>query len=93
PPLDEDFGYVTLEAMLSSKPMLTCSDSGGPLEFVQPRQTGLVAEPTPEAVAAALDELWRDRDQARAWGQAGRAHYEKLGITWPRVVQRLLACA
>jgi glycosyltransferase involved in cell wall biosynthesis len=93
PPLDEDFGYVTLEAMLSSKPVVTCSDSGGPLEFVQPRQTGLVAEPVPEDLAAELDELWKDRDQARVWGQAGRDHYEKLGITWPRVVQRLLACA
>jgi glycosyltransferase involved in cell wall biosynthesis len=93
PPLDEDFGYVTLEAMLAGKPVVTCTDSGGPLEFVQPRQTGLVAEPTPAALAAALDELWQDRARARAWGQAGREHYHKLGITWPRVVQRLLSCA
>ncbi len=93
PPLDEDFGYVTLEAMLSAKPVVTCTDSGGPLEFVQPRQTGLIVEPTPEAMAAGLDELWKERDQARAWGRAGREHYDKQGITWPRVVQRLLACA
>jgi glycosyltransferase involved in cell wall biosynthesis len=93
PPRDEDFGYVTLEAMLSAKPVLTCTDSGGPLEFVRHRRTGLVAEPTPEDVAAALDQLWQDRKQARAWGQAGRARYEQLGITWPRVVQRLLSCA
>jgi glycosyltransferase involved in cell wall biosynthesis len=93
PPRDEDFGYVTLEAMLSAKPVLTCSDSGGPLEFVQPRQTGLIAGPTAEELAAAMDELWQQRRQAAAWGKAGRAHYERLGITWPKVVQRLLACA
>ena len=34
PAVDEDYGYVTLEAMLSSKPVITCADSGGPLEFV-----------------------------------------------------------
>jgi glycosyltransferase involved in cell wall biosynthesis len=93
PPRDEDFGYVTLEAMLSAKPVLTCSDSGGPLEFVLPHRTGLVAEPAPEAVAAAMDTLWQERRQAEAWGRAGRAHYDSMGITWPRVVGRLLACA
>jgi glycosyltransferase involved in cell wall biosynthesis len=93
PPLDEDFGYVTLEAMLSAKPVITCTDSGGPLEFVLPRQTGLIAEPTAEALAAAMDELWQERELARTWGRAGRTHYDRLGITWPHVVQRLLACA
>jgi glycosyltransferase involved in cell wall biosynthesis len=93
PPRDEDFGYVTLEAMLSSRPVLTCSDSGGPLEFVQHQRTGLIAEPTAEDLAACMDQLWQDRKQARAWGQAGRARYERMGITWPRVVQRLLSCA
>jgi glycosyltransferase involved in cell wall biosynthesis len=93
PPRDEDFGYVTLEAMLSGKPVLTCSDSGGPLEFVEPYRTGLVAEPTPHGLAAALDELWSGRAGAAAWGKAGLARYRQLGITWPRVVGRLLACA
>jgi glycosyltransferase involved in cell wall biosynthesis len=93
PPRDEDFGYVTLEAMLSSKPVLTCTDSGGPLEFVLPHRTGLVAEPTPDGLAAAMDTLWAERRQSEAWGRAGRAHYDGMGITWPKVVRRLLACA
>jgi glycosyltransferase involved in cell wall biosynthesis len=38
PPVDEDYGYVTLEAMLASKPLITCTDSGAPLEFVQMRR-------------------------------------------------------
>jgi glycosyltransferase involved in cell wall biosynthesis len=91
PPLDEDYGYVTLEAMLAAKPVITCADSGGPLEFVRCGETGLIAQATPEALAEALDTLWADRDQAKAMGEAGRAHYESLGISWPMVVQRLLS--
>jgi glycosyltransferase involved in cell wall biosynthesis len=91
PPVDEDYGYVTLEAMLAAKPVITCTDSGGPLEFVLPGQTGLVAEPIPEKLAAALDAIWHDPERARAWGEAGRAHYHRLGIGWPQVVQRLVA--
>jgi glycosyltransferase involved in cell wall biosynthesis len=91
PPIDEDFGYVTLEAMLSSKPVITCSDSGGPLEFVRQEQTGLVCQPTPDSLASALDTVWSNRAQAAAWGKAGRAYYESLDIAWPTVVQKLLA--
>ena len=90
PPVDEDYGYVTLEAMLASKPVITCRDSGGPLEFVQHDQTGLIADPQPQSVAAAMDELWRHGDQAQRMGEAGRAHYEKLGITWKNVVRKLV---
>jgi glycosyltransferase involved in cell wall biosynthesis len=90
-PADEDYGYVTLEAMLASKPVLTCSDSGGPLEFVRDGQTGRVTEPTPAALAEAMDALWEDRDTARAWGASGRDHYQKLDISWPKVIQRLVA--
>jgi glycosyltransferase involved in cell wall biosynthesis len=91
PPADEDYGYVTLEAMLASKPVITCTDSGGPLEFVRAGKTGLIAEPTPEALAAAMDRLWQDRDQAKAWGEAGRAYYESLEISWCKVVQSLVS--
>ena len=30
PPLDEDYGYITLEAMLAQKPVVTTRDAGGP---------------------------------------------------------------
>jgi glycosyltransferase involved in cell wall biosynthesis len=35
PPFDEDYGYVTLEAFLARKPVITTTDAGGPLEFVE----------------------------------------------------------
>ena len=91
PPIDEDYGYVTLEAMLSSKPVITCSDSGGPLEFVCTRETGLIAEPTPEALAYAMDALFENRAYAAELGRAGRDRYQKLGVSWSKVVQKLLA--
>jgi glycosyltransferase involved in cell wall biosynthesis len=90
PPVDEDYGYVTLEAMLSSKAVVTCDDSGGPLEFVSPRKTGLVTRPTPAALAEALDELWRDRSLAANLGRAGRESYERAGLSWSAVVKKLL---
>ncbi len=98
PPLDEDYGYVTLEAMLSSKPVVTCADSGGPLEFVVHNQTGMVAAATPQsradaladALADAMDALWADRRRAAAMGDAGRERYRSLKITWENVVEKLL---
>ena len=90
PPVDEDYGYVTLEAMLASKPVITCADSGGPLEFVVNHQTGLITQPTPESLAQAMDALWSDRRCAEAMGDAGRARYEDLRISWHNVVEKLL---
>jgi glycosyltransferase involved in cell wall biosynthesis len=90
PPFDEDYGYVTLEAMLAGKPVITCSDSGGPLEFVLPGETGLVAEPNPTSLAEAMDAIWSDPNKAALMGRSGRDRYSAMGIAWPNVVQTLL---
>jgi glycosyltransferase involved in cell wall biosynthesis len=91
PPVDEDYGYVTLEAMLAAKPVVTCSDSGGPLEFVLHGQTGLIAEATPESLAAAMDELWSNAARAAQMGEASRERYRQMDISWKNVVRKLLA--
>jgi glycosyltransferase involved in cell wall biosynthesis len=91
PPLDEDYGYITLEAMLASKPVITCQDSGGSLEFVIDQQTGLIAAPTPASLAAAMDQLWDDRALAKKLGQAGRDRYAQMNISWANVAHKLLA--
>jgi glycosyltransferase involved in cell wall biosynthesis len=90
-PLDEDYGYVTLEAMLSAKPVVTCADSGGPLEFVEDGETGQVVSPEPGAVAAAIDALLASPARAARMGRAGRARYARLVTGWDNVVERLLA--
>ena len=71
-PYEEDYGLVTLEAMLAGKPVITCTDSGGTAELVSDGVTGLVVEPTPEALAAAIDRLWSSRREARRMGAAAR---------------------
>jgi glycosyltransferase involved in cell wall biosynthesis len=91
PPFDEDYGYVTLEAMLSSKPVITCTDSGGPLEFVRDGETGSIAEPTPAALAVAMDRLWENRDRAAQMGKAAREYYAAFDISWSNVISKLLA--
>jgi len=89
-PFDEDYGYITLEAMLASKPVITCTDSGGPLEFVTDHETGLVAEPAPEAVAAAIEFLYANRRRAVEFGAAGYARYQSFHLSWDNVVDQLI---
>jgi glycosyltransferase involved in cell wall biosynthesis len=89
PPYDEDFGYVTLEAFLARKPVITCTDSGGPNEFVRDGENGFVCEPDAEALAAAMNRLASDRRRASAFGDAG--HAVASAITWDGVIERLLS--
>lgn len=89
-PYDEDYGYVTLEAMLAAKPVITCRDSGGPLEFVRDDETGWVVDPEPQAVAAAIDAAWARRARSAEMGRAGLAAYQRADISWQRVVETLL---
>lgn len=88
PPFDEDYGYITLEAFLARKPVVTTTDAGGPLEFVEDGVTGLVVAPDPVAIADAIARLDADRRTAAALGAAG---YERArAITWTGVVERLM---
>jgi len=88
PPYDEDFGYVTLEAFLSRKPVVTATDSGGPNEFVVDGVNGFVRPPEAEAFASAINALAADRRRAAAMGAAG---YDRARtITWDGVIERLV---
>jgi len=50
-----------------------------------------LAEPHAVSLAKAFDRIWEDRAAAKRWGEAGRALYETMNITWDHVVQKLLA--
>ena len=89
-PEDEDYGFITLEAMISGKPVITCRDSGGPLEFVLDGQTGFVVEPDARAVAERIDTLAAEPRRARDLGAAGLERYRKLDLTWDRTASVLL---
>lgn len=87
-PYDEDYGYVTVEAMKSGKPVLTAEDSGGVLEFVADGETGFVCPKSgAREMGARLDLLYRDRGRARAMGAAGKARVS--GVDWDRVIAEL----
>lgn len=88
-PKDEDYGYITLEAMLSAKPVVTVTDAGGPLEFITNGAEGLVTAPDQVALGAAFDRLMDDPTGAERMGQAGHARYRKLNISWNHVVETL----
>jgi glycosyltransferase involved in cell wall biosynthesis len=88
PPFDEDYGYVSLEAFHARKPVITTSDAGGPLEFVEDAVTGLVVDPTPEALGGAIARLVADSRLVRELGDTG---YDRVrSITWNAVVDRLM---
>jgi glycosyltransferase involved in cell wall biosynthesis len=87
-PSDEDYGYVTLQAFLAGKPVVTTDDAGGVLEWVEDGVTGLVTDGSPEAVGAAVDRLAADRALAERMGAAGRERMREL--RWPPVVRELL---
>jgi glycosyltransferase involved in cell wall biosynthesis len=88
-PIDEDFGMVPYEAFLSAKAVVTTSDSGGPLEVVHDRETGLVVAPAAAELAQACAYLGEHRDEAKAWGAAGKAIAER--VTWDACVDALLS--
>jgi len=91
-PLDEDsYGYVSLEAHHAGKAVLTTADAGGTRELILDGVTGFITAPDPEAIAGAMDRLYADRSTAQCMGEAGRQRIAELGITWDRVVEKLLS--
>jgi glycosyltransferase involved in cell wall biosynthesis len=90
-PFDEDYGLVTLEGFLAAKPVVTASDSGGTLEFVDDGVNGAVTAPEPAAIGDAVRRLDERRADAAAFGAAGRER--AAAITWDAVIERLVAHA
>jgi len=92
-PFDEDYGYVTLEAMQSGRPVVVTSDSGGPREFVEDAATGFIVSPEPREIAAAIDKLHSDRGRALLMGKRGQEKVRSLNLSWPQVVEKLISAA
>lgn len=94
-PYNEDYGYITLEAFASSKPLITATDSGGTLEFVKHNENGLILEPDTNSMAAGIQELVMDKEKAITLGKAGRKFIESSGLDspncWDKVIEKLLS--
>jgi glycosyltransferase involved in cell wall biosynthesis len=92
-PFDEDYGYVTLEGMLSGKPVIVPHDGGGAAEFVEHQQDGFIVDAEPKAIADCFDTLYSDRDKARLMGERGREKLKAINLSWDHVVKSLINAA
>lgn len=88
-PEREDFGYITLEAFDSCKPVITCSDSGEPSYIVRDGESGFIVPPDPKAIAAKLEYLYDHPEAAKKMGERGKESVRD--ITWNKVSEKLLS--
>lgn len=87
-PYDEDYGLITVEAMMCEKPVLTFNDTGGVVEFVKNNVTGLVCEPNVNALTKNIDFISSDPEHCKQMGQEAK---KRVGnITWENTVNSLL---
>jgi len=92
-PYDEDYGFVSLEAFASGKPVISATDSGGILEFVEDEVNGLVTEPQSIGIANAVNKLFHDPERRIAYGRAGFSIVQERGLLergWDDVISQLL---
>jgi glycosyltransferase involved in cell wall biosynthesis len=87
-PLREEYGFVTLEAFRSDKPVITVSDSGGPTELISNEKSGYIVSPEPFRIAEKLDILAANREEARRLGTNGNK--STSDITWENTIKELM---
>jgi glycosyltransferase involved in cell wall biosynthesis len=87
-PVDEDYGFATVEAFGAGKPVISAEDSGFVREFVRDGETGLIAPPVAAAFAARIETLLDDASLAARLGAAGKRRAR--GISWQKVVEALV---
>jgi glycosyltransferase involved in cell wall biosynthesis len=88
-PFDEDLGYVSMESILSKKPLITCTDSGGSLEFIENGVTGFIVQPTPLDIAEAINKIYIE-GSARKMGEQGHKKFGNKLLTWDSVIAKLM---
>jgi glycosyltransferase involved in cell wall biosynthesis len=88
-PHDEDYGLITLEAMLAAKPVIATTDSGGPLELIEDGHTGLIVSPDAASLASAMRRLADDRPAALQMGLAAQPRAARL--SWDTLCEALLS--
>jgi glycosyltransferase involved in cell wall biosynthesis len=88
-PVDEDYGFATVEALMAARPVITTEDAGGVLEFIENEHDGWVVRADIEDIAGALTRAFEDAEPCRRLGQAGQERVQN--IRWKHVVEVLTA--
>jgi glycosyltransferase involved in cell wall biosynthesis len=89
PSLSENFGNVVLEALAHETPVIV-TPGVGLADDVAGSGTGIVSDGAPEALAAAMQRLLSNRDEAAEMGRRGRVLVESR-FTWERVAEEMEA--
>jgi glycosyltransferase involved in cell wall biosynthesis len=96
-PYDEDYGFSSLEAFASRKPVISAFDSGGVLEFVKgdgEEQNSIIVPPTIEQLASGINSLFhKPTEFTTQLGVNGRKLVEKFRLLagWDPVIAKLTA--
>jgi glycosyltransferase involved in cell wall biosynthesis len=86
-PKNEDYGYITIESFMSKKPVITCDDSGGILEFVENGINGYVCPVDYETIGERINKLYNNKSLCKQFGDSG---YEKIRyISWDTAIDKL----
>ena len=91
PLMEDSYGYPSLEASYSSKPIITTTDSGGVLELVKDNFNGWIVEPSEPAIARAFDEALANSNNTKRMGINAKKRLEDLNISWDYVLEKLLS--
>lgn len=87
-PYEEDYGLVTIEAMMSRKPVITSYDAGGVTEFVQEGVTGFISKSNAADIGKSIEKLANlNLNEVKEMGE--RAYNKVKDITWSNTVSRI----
>jgi len=91
--------YLLLEAMRAKCPIVATAVIGND-ELISQGRTGLLAQPTPESIAKAIDELLADKDKSNEYARNAYEYFcehhrlenqiSKLTATYQHSIQNLL---
>ncbi|MBN2134659.1 MAG: glycosyltransferase family 4 protein [Acidobacteria bacterium] len=87
-PLREEFGFVTLEAFRSEKPVITALDSGGPTELIKNDRSGYIVKPDAYEIAERMNLYAENPELAEKHGKTG--NIETAYINWQNTIKELM---
>ncbi|MFH1478512.1 MAG: glycosyltransferase family 4 protein [Candidatus Omnitrophota bacterium] len=88
-PLDEDYGFITIEAFLAKKPVISCIDSGEIRTFIEETGAGFLSNSDPEEIAKNINKVY-DMNDKELENISMRGYELAKNITWDNIIKRLV---